>query len=172
MPSAKDAASVRQVILGGLVFGVAMGLFLGLQTGSLYYGFHGGFFCAVAFGFAIKRFLKVSMASPRLALDAVAAGFSADETVVHHGPANHFKGIEAVGGKLFLTNQRLVFRSHRFNVQAHEESYPLDEIVSTEPARTLGIVPNGLLLQMRDGRRERFVVGGRSEWVSLLRRAR
>ena len=154
------------------MFGVAMGVFIGLQTGSAYYGFHGGFFCGVAFGVAIKRFLKVSMASPRLALDAVAAGFGVDETVVHHGPANHFKGIEAVGGKLFLTNRRLVFRSHRFNVQTHEESYPLDGIVSAEPSRTLGLVPNGLLLQMRDGRRERFVVGGRSEWVSLLRRVR
>jgi hypothetical protein len=162
---------MRQVILAGLAFGVCMGLFIGWMTGSSYYGFHGGFFSGFAFGWAIKRFLKVSMSTPRLEIDGQAAEFDADENVIHSGPANHFKGIEAVGGKLFLTDRRLRFRSHKFNAQPHDESYPIEAIVSVEPARTLGIVPNGVLVHLRDGRRERFVVGGRSEWVMHLQQA-
>jgi hypothetical protein len=88
---------------------------------------------------------------------------------VHHGPANHYKGFEAVGGRLFLTSKRLRFRSHKLNVQSHDESYPVDIIISVEPARTLGVVPNGVLVHLRDGRHERFVVGGRAEWVARLR---
>jgi hypothetical protein len=111
------------------------------------------------------------MTTTRLELDGREAGFDSDETVVHYGPANHFKGIESVGGKLFLTNKRLRFRSHKFNAQTHDESYPIEAISAAEPARTLGIVPNGVLVHLRDGRRERFVVGGRTEWVTHLRRA-
>ncbi len=96
------------------------------------------------------------------------AGFEAGESVVHFGPANHFKGLESVGGKLFLTSQRLRFRSHTMNVQTHDESYPLDTIVAVEATRTLGLIPNGLLVRLRDGRAERFVVGGRAQWVALL----
>lgn len=159
------------MIYAGPAFGVGMGLFLYMVTGSGYYGFHGGFLSGFAFGWAIKRFLKVSMTTTLLELDGREAGFDADEAVVHYGPANHFKGIESVGGKLFLTNKRLRFRSHKFNVQSHDESYPIETIATAEPTRTLGIVPNGVLVLLRDGRRERFVVGGRAEWVAHLQQA-
>jgi hypothetical protein len=167
----KNVAAMRQVVLGGLAFGVAMGVFLGVMTGSGYYGFHGGFFSGFAFGWALKRFLGITGSAPAAPpLDARAAGFDGDETVLEHGPANHFKGLEGVGGKLFLTERRLRFRSHGFNVQNHDESYPLEDIVAVEPARTLGIIPNGLLVQLRDGRRERFVVTARGSWVASIRR--
>ncbi len=74
-----------------------------------------------------------------------------------------------MGGKLFLTNKRLRFRSHKINLQNHDESYPIETIASVEPSSSLGIIPNGLLVQMRDGRRERFVVSGRGNWVSSIR---
>jgi hypothetical protein len=111
------------------------------------------------------------MTTTHLELDGRAAGFDADETVLRHGPANHFKGIEGVGGKLFLTNKRLRFRSHKINVQTHDESYPIEMIASVEPSRSLGIIPNGLLVHLRDGHRERFVVAGRGDWVSSIRSA-
>ena len=37
-----------------------------------------------------------------------------DEVVVKEGKANLMKGINSVGGKLYLTNLRLVFESHGF----------------------------------------------------------
>ena len=161
--------NIRYVLLAGLVFGVGMGAFIYRVTGSGYYGFHGGFLSGFAFALGIGAFLKVSMTTTRLELDGRAAGFDADETVLRYGPANHFKGIEGVGGKLFLTNKRLRFRSHKINVQTHDESYPIEMIASVEPSSSLGIIPNGLLVHLRDGRRERFVVAGRADWVASSR---
>jgi len=39
-------------------------------------------------------------------------------------------GAEAVGGKLFLTNRRLVFKSHKLNIQNHELSIHLIDIAN------------------------------------------
>lgn len=35
-------------------------------------------------------------------------------------PANYFRGIEAVGGKIYFYEDRLVFKSHLFNIQRGE----------------------------------------------------
>jgi len=164
-----DSSSVRSVLLGGLAFGLAMGFLFGLVTGSVAQGIRTGLLCGVGFGLAMRWFLNQAMSTNRFELGGQAAGFAEGETIVHSGPANHFKGAEAVGGKLFLTPTRLRFRSHSMNVQTHDESYPLGDIIAVDPVRTLGLVPNGLRVQLRDGRSERFVVGGRAQWVARLR---
>ena len=43
--------------------------------------------------------------------------------------------------------------------------------MSVEPSRTLGIVPNGMTVTFSDGRRERFVVMNRTEWLHRLHAA-
>jgi hypothetical protein len=169
MDAAKNRKRVGWVIQSGLLAGMVAGFVIYRLGGSGYYAFHGGFLSAIAVGWIVKRVLNVSMAVPAPVIDARENGFDPDETIVHHGPANHYKGFEAVGGRLFLTSKRLRFRSHKLNVQSHDESYPVDIIISVEPARTLGVVPNGVLVHLRDGRHERFVVGGRAEWVARLR---
>ena len=164
-----EMKKLRWILLGAAAFGVAAGIAIGLCTKSGYYGFHGGFFAAFAFGIATKRLLGLRTALPAAPrLDPIAEGFDAGETIFHFGPANHFKGLESVGGKLFLTDRRLRFRSHAFNVQTHDESYPLGWVRHVEASRTLGIVPNGLLVHFADGRRERFVVGARDVWIAQL----
>lgn len=169
MPAREIKVAFHHVVLAGLVFGIAMGVVLFVTTGSGYYGFHGGFFSGAAFGWALAKMLKVSAPRPEApALDPRAADCDDGEVVLMHGPANHFKGIEAVGGRLLLTNRRLRFRSHAFNIQKHDESYPLEAIRRVEPARSLGIIPNALLVSMADGRRERFVCIRRTEWVSRI----
>ena len=163
-----SAMKPPHVLLAGLVFGAGLGAFLFLQTGSAYYGFHGGFFAGAVFAFAMAKISKTSFAAPRPLPSAEEAGCDAGEAIVFAGAANHFKGIESVGGRLFLTDRRLRFRSHRFNVQAHDESYALGDITHVEPSRTLGFVPNGLLVHLKDGRRERFVVADRATWLARL----
>lgn len=39
------------------------------------------------------------------------------ETILKEGPANLKRGLEVVGGRLWLTSQRLAFKSHAFNIQ-------------------------------------------------------
>ena len=86
------------------------------------------------------------------------------EQIVREGVANHFQSIEAVGGRLVLTNERVIFKSHPFNIQTHEWSVARTDISEMEPARTFGIVPNGLLIKAKSGETERFVVRDREGW--------
>jgi hypothetical protein len=94
------------------------------------------------------------------------------ESMVKEGFANHFKGFESVGGRLLLTTRRLVFKPHKLNVQRQQDSYPLEEIATVEPRNTWWVVPNGLLVTMRDGHSEKFVVYGRRRWVAEINQAR
>ena len=87
------------------------------------------------------------------------------------GPANHKKGLEYVGGSLLLTSKQLNFKSHNFNLQNHEEKFPLNEIRSIKRCNTLGVVPNGFSIKLVDGREEKFVVNGRDEWIRQIVKA-
>ncbi len=91
-----------------------------------------------------------------------------DEKVMKSGFANHFKGIESVGGKLVLTNKRLYFKSHKLNFQNHELSLELKDIKEHVKVNTLSIVPNGLKIILKSGEEERFVLNRRNDWIKFL----
>ena len=88
--------------------------------------------------------------------------------ILFEGPANHFKGAEGVGGYLWLTSGQLFFQSHRFNIQNHECRMPLSEIADVEATKTLGLIPNGLLVRLITGTQERFVVDKNREWAAKV----
>lgn len=90
------------------------------------------------------------------------------ETIVRQGSANHFVGVEGVGGKLYLTTTRLYHQPHAANVQTQQASYPLSEIATAEKRNTFGIIPNGLLVTLKGGRQEKFVVAGRKKWITAI----
>lgn len=154
---------LRTGLAAGIAFGLLFGLVQGITHENPAGGLAAGMLGGTVFGIVIALFARSkgrALAAPAVDEDG--------EPVILQGPANHFKGIESVGGKLYLTRARLRFRSHGLNVQTHEASYPLDTIRSVEPARTLGIIPNGLAVTLEDGRRERFVVNRRGEWVEKI----
>ena len=64
------------------------------------------------------------------------------------------------GGRLFLTDRRLLLKPHRGNFQAHEMSVPLADVAAAKAAITAGIIPNGLKVARTGGSAERFVVEG------------
>lgn len=88
-----------------------------------------------------------------------------NEGIIKEGAANHFKGIESVGGRLFLTNQRLYFDSHSLNVQAHKLSIPYSEIKSVRERNTFFIIPNGMCIELQNGKNEKFVLWEREKWI-------
>lgn len=166
---ARRATSPARVALVAVAFGVPMGAFLWMQTGRPAAAAIGGVMCGVLFAVAIAAF--GARAADSGASDAALFGTDGGETLVRSGLANHFKGMESVGGKLYLTDHRLRFVSHKLNVQRHDESYPLREITRVEKTRTLGIVPNGLRITLRSGARERFVLYDRNAWVAAVEQA-
>lgn len=77
--------------------------------------------------------------------------------------ANLFRGWESVGGKLSITNKKLHFKSHSFNIQTGETILCLNEIVEVRKVNTAGIVPNGLLVRLKNGNSFQFVVSKRNQ---------
>jgi hypothetical protein len=84
--------------------------------------------------------------------------------IIRSGGANHFVNCEAVGGKLYLLSDKLQFQSHNFNIQNHELIIDIRKIKHVSFYNTLGLIPNGLAITVMNGKKERFVVGGRKLW--------
>jgi len=95
------------------------------------------------------------------------------EKLVKDGAANLQKNIETVGGKLYLTNQRLVFESHKFNIQSGVTEVDLSNIESLEKCWTkflgfLPVFPNSLMVYTKQGKEYRFVLFGRGAWLAAI----
>lgn len=96
-----------------------------------------------------------------------------DESMVKSGLANLQKGIETVGGKLYLTNRRLIFEAHALNIQGGNTLIDLTIIDSLELKWTkfLGLFPlfpNSLAVICKDGQEFWFVLYGRTTWKSII----
>ena len=115
------------------------------------------------FGFLIEKFRasKFVKNSTQIAIDP-------DEKIIFETPANHFKGAEGVGGKLYLTNKRLVFKSHKLNFQKHELSILRHQVTGVERYKVAGIINNGLTVHTFQNTTERYVVEKASEWYHYL----
>lgn len=92
------------------------------------------------------------------------------ESLIYEGPANLFRGIEGVGGKLFLTSDRLHFKSHKMNIQNEPLSIPLDHVAEFSTYRTSKVITfdNGLKVSTMDLKEYKFVVNNRDKWVNQL----
>ncbi len=98
------------------------------------------------------------------------------ETLLREGAANLQRGIETVGGRLFLTDARLVFIAHAFNVQAGITDIPLASIHGVRPCWThfLGLIPlapNSLAVHAAAAE-YRFVLSNRSWWGQAIMAAK
>ena len=94
------------------------------------------------------------------------------ETEIKSGFANLQRGAETVGGKLYLTNHRLIFESHALNIQTGTTIVPLQEISETTPCWTkflnlIPLAPNSLSVSTPDGEK-RFVLFGRKSWKQAI----
>ena len=98
----------------------------------------------------------------------------AGESVVRQGAANLQRGLESVGGRLFLTNQRLLFEAHKVNVQSEPLHLDIDAIRDvvggwTKFLGVLPLVPNALVVTVGDGDPVRFTVYGKAKWIEAIR---
>jgi hypothetical protein len=109
----------------------------------------------------------MTWAATRL-LNKIVVSLEEGERVVLESGANHFKGAEGVGGKLVLTDRRLIFKSHKFNIQNHQDTFDLRSVVSAEVTKTARIFNNGLLIRLTDDQVHRFVVDNPSEWQASI----
>jgi hypothetical protein len=96
-----------------------------------------------------------------------------NEKLLREGAANLQRGAETVGGKLFLTDQRLFFQSHAVNIQSGSAEIPLSQISGTRLCWTkfldfIPLAPNSLAVETANGIEYRFVLFGRKEWAAAI----
>lgn len=107
----------------------------------------------------------------------VNTALDSNEVLLKQGPANLQRDIETVGGRLYLTNTRLIFESHGFNVQCGVTLLPLSDIVSitkcwTKFLNLIPLLPNSLAVVTTSGQDFRFVLFGRTAWASAIANAK
>lgn len=83
--------------------------------------------------------------------------------------ANLFRGREAVGGRLHFEEQQMVFKSHAFNIQTGDTTIVYTDIAQVHPRNTMGLVPNGISVIVKNGVEYRFVVWNRKEIMAFLK---
>ena len=93
-----------------------------------------------------------------------------DEFVIRKGAATRLVPFEGVGGKLFLTNQRLFFEAHSFNIQKRDGSIRLENIVAVE-AKHSDFISRKLSVYLRNKSVEEFNVYKRKIWVGEIEKA-
>ncbi len=93
----------------------------------------------------------------------------ADENIlVEKTPANLFKGMEAVGGKLTITDKRLIFKAHKLNIQGGTTEILMSDIFSVDKASTLKIISNRMIVKTKYGEAFKFVVYKRDKLVDII----
>ena len=166
----------RSKVRSGLYFGIPMTAFFILQSLLkqdnlttkdiiiiVVSGIFTGALAGLLFGWLIGLF-----ANSKLLMQGTKIDIDADETIVFETGSNHFKGAEGVGGKLYLTNKRLVFKSHKFNIQNHKLSISLLHIDKVDRYKTLGIANNGLVVTTVNNTIEKFAVQQPDKWIKQL----
>lgn len=158
MQKSERGAQIRSAILSGFSFAVFMGVFWAYQDGYkmalISAPIAGSVFGLTMYLFARSKWIK----------QQTEVKVSDDNAILMSGAANHFFNREAVGGKLYLFGDKLLFKSHSLNIQNHELEISIGDIVGVDFYNTLGLVPNGLVVSKRDGTQEKFVVNNRSTW--------
>lgn len=96
-----------------------------------------------------------------------------DETILKKGAANLQRGAEIVGGRLWLTDQRLVFEAHACNIQTGATALERLAIraVRADWTKLFGLLPvwpNALIVTTHQGDEYRFTVFGNRDWAAAL----
>ncbi len=90
------------------------------------------------------------------------------EVVILRKPANLFRGIEAVGGWMSLTNNEIIFNPHKLNIQKQQLEILFSEIVEVTKRNTFYVIPNGIMIKEKSGQEYKFVIWGRSHLIKII----
>ncbi len=115
-----------------------------------------------------RKFMQANVGQSELVKDVTTINADPDEEIIFQTGANHFQAWEAVGGKLYLTNKRLIFKSHNMNIQKQELMIPLSDIKEISRYKVYRLSNNGMIIYLKDLRKEKFALTDIDECYSLL----
>ncbi|WP_289046727.1 GRAM domain-containing protein [uncultured Olleya sp.] len=91
-----------------------------------------------------------------------------EEIIQIEGPANLFRGIEGVGGKIFLTNKKMIFKSHKINIQKGQTDIDYVNIKQIVKRKTAKLIDNGIRIITKNEKQYDFVVNDRDIWFEKI----
>jgi hypothetical protein len=96
------------------------------------------------------------------------------ENLLKVSKANLQKGLETVGGHLHLTNKRLIFVAHKFNIQTGVTEIELADVISVHKCWTkllgkIPIFPNSIRVIVKQGKEFFIVLNNRDSWISSIK---
>jgi len=163
----------RERILFALTLGVGYGVIILIFKGDLSdetisEAIRGAGVFFIIFGLGFPALLEKLV--PALGMKVKLPELKDNESIVWEEPAKlfHNKYLLA-GGKVFLTEDRLIFNSHKYNFQNGETSISRDNIAELIERKTMGLVDNGLRVTTKDNLEFDFVLNNRVELIEKLR---
>jgi len=124
-----------------------------------------GIFYVFLFPYLIKR--TANKLSKKVDLEVKNIIVSPEE-IIFDGGANQIKGKEGVGGKLFITNKRILFVSHKYNIQNGTTSINPTDVTSVDKTKLARIFNSGIVLTLKDNTTYKFSVNNQDEWFTKL----
>ena len=121
---------------------------IGGSVAGLFYGF--------SYKFINKSAVKIEISD-----------LGVDERIVFKTIANNTKRANK-GGVLFLTNKRLYFSPYHVNEKNKIIKLSIDDIVSVEKQKSLGVIPNRLLVNTKAGSKDIYIVEKLNYWISEI----
>ena len=104
-----------------------------------------------------------------LGINNIRPKLTENELIEVEGPAGLFHGIENVGGKLFLTNNRIIWMSHKMNIQKGHAEIEYKNVKEIIKKKSFRIIANGIRIITNDGKKFDFAVNERDLWLEKLK---
>ena len=92
-----------------------------------------------------------------------------DEVLVAETGADSLGDAAATGGRLRITDRRIVYKPGFFNFHRRPLEIPFDEIEEIRKVRAMWITPLGILIRTKSGNEYRFAVFERSRFIGIIR---
>jgi hypothetical protein len=146
-----------------------VGIYLngGFSSGALVKSLGWAFLCG-AIAAVCHLWLQYKFAHQAYQIDALKPDGIADETILLQSAATYINGSETVGGKLFLTNKRILFKCKKQHNQNLEVSILLETVESVSPFKILWFINSGISINKQGETPTKFVVNELKPWVPTI----
>jgi hypothetical protein len=154
---------IKSTILGALIFSIGMvilmNIFIEAEPIFIF------FFSFLGFWVLIFLFQLFMLNKSREIAKEISG------KIYYQGSANHFINWEGVGWYFFIADNKIIFKSHSFNVQNHDLEIQLKDIIEVNTYNNLWIIPNGLEIVQKT-KTDKFVVNNRAKIMGILNKGK
>lgn len=105
-----------------------------------------------------------------LLIDDIGEKLENDENIILQDAANLFRGSISVGGRLTLTNSRLIFQPHKINFESNDEVIAIENIKGVKKVKTLDFFDTSLRVTTENDDEYKFVLTAatRDKWFEKI----